>query len=225
MLADRREFDAKLVDPGRALRPRPAAHRRQRREVPLLEMRDSDSIEVGDIVLAIGNPFGLNQTVTSGIISALARTRRRRQRFELLHPDRRGDQSRQLRRRAGQPRRPADRHQHRDLFADRRLGRHRLRHALQHRRRIVATGEQGGRIVRPWLGINMQRVTPDLAAGLNLPRPAGLIVKEVFPRRPRRAGRPQAQRRDRRLDGPADRRRGEPALPPGHAAASARPCR
>ena len=35
--------------------------------------------------------------------------------------------------------------------------------------------------MRPWLGINMQRVTPDLAAGLNLPRPAGLIVKEVFP--------------------------------------------
>ena len=47
--------------------------------------------------------------------------------------------------------------------------------------RIVSTGEQGGRIVRPWLGINMQRVTPDLALGLNLPRPAGLIVKEVFP--------------------------------------------
>ena len=37
-------------------------------------MRDSDSIEVGDVVLAIGNPFGLNQTVTSGIISALARS-------------------------------------------------------------------------------------------------------------------------------------------------------
>jgi serine protease Do len=47
--------------------------------------------------------------------------------------------------------------------------------------RIVSTGEQGGRIVRPWLGINMQRVTPDIAAGFNLPRPAGLVVKEVFP--------------------------------------------
>src|SRR5204862_525149 len=39
-----------------------------------LEMRDSDSLEVGDVVLAIGNPFGLTQTVTSGIISALARS-------------------------------------------------------------------------------------------------------------------------------------------------------
>src|SRR4030095_2318821 len=41
---------------------------------PFLQMRDSDSIEGGDGGLAIGNPFGLNQTVTSGIVSALARS-------------------------------------------------------------------------------------------------------------------------------------------------------
>ena len=66
--------------------------------------------------------------------------------------------------------------------------------------RIVSTGEYGGRIVRPWLGITMQRVTPDLAAGLNLPRPAGLVVKEVFAGGPGDAGGLQAQRRDHRLD-------------------------
>jgi len=55
--------------------------------------------------------------------------------------------------------------------------------------RIVATGEHGGRIVRPWLGISMQRITPDLASGLGLPRPAGLVVKEVFAKGPgERAG-------------------------------------
>jgi serine protease Do len=42
----------------------------------------------------------------------------------------------------------------------------------------------GGRIVRPWLGISMQRVTPDLASGLGLVRPAGLVVKDVFPKGP-----------------------------------------
>ncbi len=42
--------------------------------LPALTMRDSDSLEVGDIVLAIGNPFGVGQTVTSGIVSALARS-------------------------------------------------------------------------------------------------------------------------------------------------------
>jgi Do/DeqQ family serine protease len=43
-------------------------------DLPALEMADSDAIEVGDIVLAIGNPFGMSQTVTSGIISSAART-------------------------------------------------------------------------------------------------------------------------------------------------------
>lgn len=41
--------------------------------LPYLELRDSDTLEVGDVVLAIGNPFGVGQTVTHGIISALAR--------------------------------------------------------------------------------------------------------------------------------------------------------
>lgn len=42
-------------------------------DLPFIELRDSDTLEVGDLVLAIGNPFGVGQTVTSGIISALAR--------------------------------------------------------------------------------------------------------------------------------------------------------
>jgi len=42
--------------------------------LPTLALRDSDTLEVGDLVLAVGNPFGVGQTVTSGIISALART-------------------------------------------------------------------------------------------------------------------------------------------------------
>ena len=74
-LADRREFDAEVV------------LRDQRTDLAVLRLKgvgearlaslplgDSDQIEVGDIVLAIGNPFGVGQTVTSGIVSALART-------------------------------------------------------------------------------------------------------------------------------------------------------
>ena len=40
----------------------------------MLELGDSDALEVGDFVIAIGNPFGVGQTVTQGIVSALART-------------------------------------------------------------------------------------------------------------------------------------------------------
>ena len=42
--------------------------------LPHLDLRKSDTIEVGELVLAIGNPFGVGQTVTNGIISGLART-------------------------------------------------------------------------------------------------------------------------------------------------------
>lgn len=42
-------------------------------EFPVLALGNSDATEVGDLVLAIGNPFGVGQTVTSGIVSALAR--------------------------------------------------------------------------------------------------------------------------------------------------------
>ncbi|MBR9843696.1 MAG: serine protease, partial [Rhodobacteraceae bacterium] len=43
-------------------------------KLPYLYLRDSDTVEVGELVLAIGNPFGVGQTVTSGIISGLARS-------------------------------------------------------------------------------------------------------------------------------------------------------
>jgi len=45
------------------------------RQLDYIELDDSDAVETGDLVLAIGNPFGVGQTVTSGIVSALARTR------------------------------------------------------------------------------------------------------------------------------------------------------
>ena len=73
VLADKREFDAKVVladEKSDLAILRIAGGDRQ---FPFLELEDSDAIEVGDMVLAIGNPFGVGQTVTSGIISALAR--------------------------------------------------------------------------------------------------------------------------------------------------------
>jgi serine protease Do len=73
VLSDRRQFPATLVrvDEQNDL----AVLRIAAGEpLPYLEIRDSDELQVGDIVLAIGNPFGVGQTVTSGIVSALART-------------------------------------------------------------------------------------------------------------------------------------------------------
>ena len=85
-----------------------------------LALSDSSDLRVGDFVVAIGDPFGLGQSASSGIVSALDRSNLRAR--PELHPDRRFHQSRQLGRRAGQPERRAGRHQHHDLHA---LGRQR----------------------------------------------------------------------------------------------------
>jgi serine protease DegQ len=71
-LADRRRFDAELIgsDEGTDI----ALLRIEAEGLTALEVGDSDALEVGDFVVAIGNPFGLGQTVTSGIVSALGRS-------------------------------------------------------------------------------------------------------------------------------------------------------
>ncbi len=51
---------------------------------PAITFADSDALQVGDLVLAIGNPFGVGQTVTSGIVSALARTGVERSDYEFF---------------------------------------------------------------------------------------------------------------------------------------------
>ncbi|WP_246481037.1 Do family serine endopeptidase [Motiliproteus sediminis] len=71
-LVDERQFDAELVgsDPAVDL----ALLRIDADKLQALPLADSDRLRVGDFVIAVGNPFGLGQTVTSGIVSALGRT-------------------------------------------------------------------------------------------------------------------------------------------------------
>jgi serine protease Do/serine protease DegQ len=71
-LKDRRQFQAKLVgtDPGTDI----ALLKIDAKNLQALRLGDSDLLNVGDFVVAIGNPFGLGQTVTSGIVSALGRS-------------------------------------------------------------------------------------------------------------------------------------------------------
>jgi serine protease Do len=180
VLADRREFEAKMVTQDDRFDLALLRIDGVGEKFPFLEMRDSDSIEVGDVVLAIGNPFGLNQTVTSGIVSAVARSAGGvndsnffLQTDAAINPGNSGGALVSL--------------------DGRLIG---INTAIYSQTggsvgigfatpsnivaRVVAIGEHGGRIVRPWLGVNMQRVTPDLAAGFGLTRPAGLVVKEVF---------------------------------------------
>ena len=70
-LKDGREFEAKVV--GRDPKTDIAVVKVEAKDLPYLEMADTENIEVGDVVLAIGNPFGIGQTVTMGIVSATGR--------------------------------------------------------------------------------------------------------------------------------------------------------
>src|SRR5262245_6196072 len=74
VLADRREFEAKLMLADKRTDLAVLKIDAGDEELPALGFGDSDDLDVGDLVLAIGNPFGVGQTVTSGIVSALART-------------------------------------------------------------------------------------------------------------------------------------------------------
>ena len=99
--------------------------------LPTVPFGNSDKVEVGDLVLAIGDPFGVGQTVTMGIVSALARSQGSANDYQFfiqtdaaINP---GNSGGALVTSDGR----LDRHQHRDLFALRRQYRHRLRHSRQ----------------------------------------------------------------------------------------------
>ena len=148
---------------------------------PFLEFANSDAIEVGDIVLAIGNPFGIGQTVTSGIISALARTGVGITDFQFfiqtdaaINPGNSGgplvDSTGKI------------------------LG---INTAIYSKSggslgigfsipsnmvRVVASQALSGdgHVRRPWLGASLQDVSPDVARTLGLERPHGVIISELY---------------------------------------------
>ncbi|TNJ40736.1 trypsin-like peptidase domain-containing protein [Phaeobacter sp. B1627] len=70
---DRREYEAEVILADQAS-DLAILQLKDAHELPYLELRNSDAVEVGELTLAIGNPFGVGQTVSSGIISGLART-------------------------------------------------------------------------------------------------------------------------------------------------------
>ncbi len=70
-LQDGRDFTAKVI--GRDPKSDVAVIKIDAKDLPAVSMADSDKVEVGDVVLAVGNPFGIGQTVTTGIVSATGR--------------------------------------------------------------------------------------------------------------------------------------------------------
>ena len=141
-LSDKREFEAEVVLKDKRTDLAVLRVKGQHERFPFLDFANSDALEVGDVVLAIGNPFGVGQTVTHGIVSALARTQVGVVRLSVLHPDRRRHQSGQFRRRAGRSHRQAGRHQYDDFLALGRFAGRRLCHPRQYGARGGGLGQE-----------------------------------------------------------------------------------
>jgi Do/DeqQ family serine protease len=185
VLADRREFEARVVstDPRTDLAVLRIAPPRGER-LPSLALHDSDDLEVGDMVLAIGNPFGVGQTVTSGIVSALARTAVGVSDFNFfiqtdaaINPGNSGGAL------IGMDGRLVGIN---SAIYSRSGGSLGIGFAVPSNmvRTVIEAVQNGGKLIRPWLGVDGQGVTADIAASLNLPRPAGVLVNSVDPRGP-----------------------------------------
>jgi Do/DeqQ family serine protease len=184
-LSDKREFEAKvlLADERSDLAVLKIDTGFER--LPALEFADSDELEVGDLVLAIGNPFGVGQTVTSGIVSALARTQVGVTDYQFfiqtdaaINP---GNSGGALVNMNGQL-----------------VG---INTAIYSRsggsigigfsipsnmvETVVQSAQSGSRAIkRPWLGVELQDVTPELADSLGLARPEGTLVTKLHPASP-----------------------------------------
>jgi len=179
VLSDRREFEARIVGSDErsdiaVLKIEPG-----KESLPVLPMGDSDALEVGDLVIAIGNPFGVGQTVTSGIVSALARTnigitdyRSFIQTDAAINPGNSGgalvDMNGQL---IGIN----------SAIFSRGGGSNGIGFAIPTSlvRTVLASIKESGKVIRPWLGASGQAVTNELAQAIGLARPVGILINNI----------------------------------------------
>ncbi|ABD07028.1 Peptidase S1C, Do [Rhodopseudomonas palustris HaA2] len=179
-LADKREFEAEIVLKDSRTDLAVLRLKDTREKFATLELANSDELLVGDLVLALGNPFGVGQTVTHGIVSALARTQVGITDYQFfiqtdaaINPGNSGgalvDMTGKL---VGIN----------TAIFSRSGGSQGIGFAIPTNmvRVVIASAKSGGKAVkRPWLGARLQAVTPEIAETLGLKRPSGALVASV----------------------------------------------
>jgi serine protease Do len=184
-LRDGRELDAKIVgtDPESDV----AVLRVNAKNLPAIQMADSSRIRVGDVVLAVGNPFGLGQTVTMGIISATGRANMGITDYEdfiqtdaAINPGNSGGALVDMNGRLLGIN---------TAIVSRSGGYQGIGFAIPSNMAMqVKDAILGhGKVMRGWLGVAIQNVTDDLATAMNVQARRGVLVSEVT------AGSPAAQ--------------------------------
>jgi Do/DeqQ family serine protease len=179
-LADKREFEAEIVLKDQRSDLAVLRIRGQSERFPAIDFADSDALQVGDLVLAIGNPFAVGQTVTHGIVSAVARTQVGITDYQFfiqtdaaINPGNSGgalvDMTGKL---VGIN----------TAIFSRSGGSQGIGFAIPANmvRVVVASAKGGGSTVkRPWLGARLQAVTPEIAESMGLKRPTGALIASV----------------------------------------------
>ena len=179
-LSDKREFKAKvqLADPRTDLAVLKIDTKGEK--LPVVEFGNSDALSVGDVVLAVGDPFGVGQTVTMGIVSALARANADASNYQFfiqtdaaINPGNSGGAL---------------------VTTDGKLagintailspsgGNIGIGFAIPANlaRRVVEGASQGG-VRFPWIGADGQPVTAEIANAMKLGRPVGVLLKTIYP--------------------------------------------
>ena len=180
-LQDGREFTAKVV--GRDPKSDVAVIKIDAKDLPVVPMADSDKVEVGDVVLAVGNPFGIGQTVTTGIVSATGRAHMGLDYEDFIQTDAAinpGNSGGAL------------------VDAEGRLigintailsrsgGNQGIGFAIPVNlaRDVMSSLVKDGRVTRGYLGVMIQDVTPAIAKQFDLKENSGALVGDVTPKSP-----------------------------------------
>jgi Do/DeqQ family serine protease len=178
-LSDRREFKAEVILEDERSDLAVLRIDTKGELLPALAFRDSDNVEVGDIVFAIGNPFGVGQTVTSGIVSGVAVSDLGISDYEsfiqtdaAINPGNSGGALIGL---------DGTLFGINTVILSRSGGSHGVGFAIPSNlvARVVESALTDGKIIRPWFGASGQTVTSDIAESLGLDRPQGVMVNAI----------------------------------------------
>jgi Do/DeqQ family serine protease len=181
VLSDRREFEAKILGTDDRTDLAVLKIDAGGQNLPVLALGDSDAIEVGDLVLAIGNPFGVGQTVTMGIVSALARTSVGISNYQsfiqtdaAINPGNSGGALVDLQGRLVGINSSI-------ISPSEGGGSIGIGFAIPSAmvKVVLASITSGGKIQHPWLGGDGQAVTSEMFQQLHLSRPMGVLVNSV----------------------------------------------
>ncbi|MCA8891830.1 MAG: Do family serine endopeptidase [Hyphomonas sp.] len=180
VLSDRREYPAELVLNDERTDLAVLKIDTGGDTLPVLHFADTREAQVGDLVMAIGNPFGVGQTVTSGIISATARTDVGISDYSFfiqtdaaVNPGNSGGALVNMRGQLVGVN---------TAIFSRGGGSNGIGFAIPSEmvKRVVDAAMNEGTFVRPWLGLAAQSVSFDMAKAQGLSRPIGVMVTEVY---------------------------------------------